>query len=107
MLTTDAIGIRKQLSQSLEAFLPSIMQVNPSIASQLDMFRAQSLATHDSTEKKDPAVSDMNSYMDNVMGLESFQVPEVPIANTRAGLYIYLSAAVRVGPVSDGLCANK
>ncbi|CAP72901.1 uncharacterized protein PODANS_2_3320, partial [Podospora anserina S mat+] len=75
--------------------------VNPSIASQLDMFRAQSLATHDSTEKKDPAVSDMNSYMDNVMGLESFQVPEVPIANTRAGLYIYLSAALVGRPMID------
>ncbi|KAK4177924.1 putative mediator of RNA polymerase II transcription subunit 5 [Triangularia setosa] len=97
-----AKGIRKQLSQSLEAFLPSIMQVNPAIASQLEMFRAQSLATYDSTEKKkDAAVSDMSSYMDNVVGLDSFQVPEIPIANTRAGLYIYLSAALVGRPLID------
>ncbi|KAK0670786.1 putative mediator of RNA polymerase II transcription subunit 5 [Cercophora samala] len=100
-LLPAAKGLRKQLAQSLEAFLPSIMQVNPSIASQLEMFRAQSLVTYDSIEKKDAAVSDMNSYMDNVMGLESFQVPEIPIVNTRAGLYIYLSAALVGRPMID------
>ena len=39
-------------------------------------------------------MSEMNSYMDNLIGLERFQVPEIPMVNSRAGLYIYLNAAV-------------
>lgn len=75
------------------------MQISPDIAAQLEMFRAQHLAPFgSSTDKKDAAaVSDMNSYMDSMMTLDTFQVPEVPIINTRAGLYIYLSAAVSLG----------
>lgn len=90
-----AKAVRKHLSHSLEAFIPSVMHISPDFAGRLDMFRTQTLATFDPADKKDAAaVSDINSYMDNLMGLDSFQVSEIPIVNTRAGLYIYFSAGV-------------
>lgn len=74
--------------------MPLVMQVSSDVAGQLELFRTQTLAKFLPAEKKDAAVSDMNNYMDNLLGLDSFQVPEVPLVNSRAGLYIYLSAAV-------------
>lgn len=88
------IDARKQLADGLETFVPTIMQTAHEIASRLELFRTETLASFEPVDRKDSAVSDMNSYMDNLIGLERFQVPEIPIVNSRAGLYIYLDAAV-------------
>ena len=82
------------LLDSLERFVPLIMQMPPEIAGRLERFRTETLAALVPSEKKDAAVSGMNNYMDNLIGLENFQVPEVPVVNSRAGLYVYLNAAV-------------
>ncbi len=35
----------------------------------------------------------MNGLLD-LMGPDNLRIPEIPVVNTRAGLYIYLNAAV-------------
>jgi mediator of RNA polymerase II transcription subunit 5 len=80
------------------AFTPSIMQALPDVAGRLEMFRAQTLGKFLPSEKKE---SELSSYMDNLIGLDSLQVSEVPILNTRAGLYIYLSAAVSLAALEQ------
>ena len=67
------------------------MHTLPELAARLEGFRSRILGSHLQT-KKDSA--EANTYMDSLIGLDSVQVPEVPIVNSRAGLYIYLSAAV-------------
>lgn len=94
--TDVVIDTRRQLADGLEAFVPTIMQSQSTheIASRLEVFRTGTLASFEPDERKESAVSDMGNYMDNLIGLERFQVPEIPIVNSRAGLYIYLNAAV-------------
>ncbi|KAK4223951.1 putative mediator of RNA polymerase II transcription subunit 5 [Podospora fimiseda] len=94
-------SIRKHLANSLETFIPHVMQVNPNFATRLDLFRTQHLVIYESIEKKEAAIAEINSYMDSLMGLDSFQVSEIPILNTRAGLYIYISAALVGRPLVD------
>ncbi|KAK3325677.1 mediator complex, subunit Med5 [Apodospora peruviana] len=93
---------REQLCDNLEGFIPTIIQTSHEIASRLDLFRTETLASFEPvTDKKDTAISEMNSYMDNLIGLERFQVPEIPVVNSRAGLYIYLNAALVGRPLID------
>jgi len=72
--------------------MPSIMEIPAEFISRLEQFRTQTLASFDPDEKKD--TTEVNSYMD-MIGLDSFQVPVIPTENSRAGLYIYVHAAVR------------
>ncbi len=88
------IGICKMLSDAMKAFLPCVMQLLPVLVNHLELFRTDVLGKYLPAEKKDAA--EVNSYMDSLIGLDSLQVPEVPIVNSRAGLYIYLSAAVSI-----------
>ncbi|KAK3373899.1 mediator complex, subunit Med5 [Lasiosphaeria ovina] len=97
----EAKELRKQLSDSLDVYVPSLMQAPSEIASRIEHFRSQTLASFDPTDKKDTAVSEMNRYMDNLIGLDSFQVPEIQLDNSRAGLYIYLNAALVGRPLVD------
>lgn len=86
---------RKALSESLAVFVPSIMQSASQIAGRLELFRTETLASFDPVDKKkESANAEMDDILDSTVGLENFVVPEMPIANTRAGLYIYLNAAV-------------
>lgn len=68
----------------------------PPIAAQLDQFRTETLGKYLPAEKKEAA--EANSYMDSLIGLDNVQLAEVPVVNSRAGLYIYLSAAVSLCP---------
>ena len=102
----------------MTAFSPSIMPLAPEVVGPLEQFRTQTLTAFLPPDKKEAVVSGMNSYMDNLMGLDNFQVPELPIFNSRAGLYIYLNAAVStrspaqlfplltVNSLSDGPCST-
>jgi mediator of RNA polymerase II transcription subunit 5 len=74
------------------------MHVMPDVAGRLELFRTETLCRFLPSERKE---AELNSYVDNLIGLDSFQVPEIPVVNTRAGLYIYLSAAVSVGDMDS------
>jgi mediator of RNA polymerase II transcription subunit 5 len=47
---------------------------------------------------QEAAEAQVYEVFDQTVGLDSFQVRELPIENTRAGLYIYLNAAVSAAP---------
>lgn len=64
------------------------------------MFRSQTLASFEPVDKqKEAAEAQVYEVFDQTVGLDSFQVRELPIENTRAGLYIYLNAAVSAAPI--------
>jgi mediator of RNA polymerase II transcription subunit 5 len=85
-------GTCKMLSDALRRFMPWVMQVSPDLAMRLDMFRTHTLCTNLPADKKE--ADEATSYMDGLINLDNVQIPEVPVVNSRAGLYIYLSAAV-------------
>jgi mediator of RNA polymerase II transcription subunit 5 len=65
------------------------------IAARLEMIRSQTLASFEPVDKtKDAEDTQVLDVYDQTVGLESFQIQELPIENTRAGLYLYLNAAV-------------
>lgn len=75
--------------------MPSILQSASQIAGRLEHFRTETLASFDPVEKgKDIVKSDMDELLDSTIGLDSLVVPDLQITNSRAGLYVYLNAAV-------------
>ncbi|KAK4147148.1 mediator of RNA polymerase II transcription subunit 5 [Dichotomopilus funicola] len=92
-------GVCKWLSEALRVFVPCIMQGLPAMATRLEIFRTDVLGKHLPRKKKD--VEDVDSYVDSFIDMDSFQVPELPVVNSRAGLYIYLSAALVGRPMLD------
>lgn len=90
---------RKVLAQNLANFVPTLHLGNSitekDILEKLEHFRTVTLASLDPIdEKKQAADATMNEMLDSAMGLEHYVVDEIPVANTRAGLYIHLSALV-------------
>ncbi|KAH9883338.1 mediator complex subunit Med5 [Xylariomycetidae sp. FL2044] len=99
----SAKGARKALSESLASFVPSILQSASQIAGRLELFRTETLASFESvTDKKkdDTQHPDIEQLMSQ-MGLDNIVIPELPITNSRAGLYIYLNAALVGRPLID------
>lgn len=94
------IDARKALSESLTEFVPSILQSSSQIAARLELFRTETLAGFEPVEKKETAGTGIDDLLDSTMGLDNFVIPELPIANSRAGLYIYLNAAVSLSTPS-------
>lgn len=94
---------RKALSESLGSFIPSIMQSGASqIAERLESFRTGTLASFEPMDKKNEAAkAQFDDLMDATLGLDNLAVPELPVINTRAGLYIYLNAALVGRPLID------
>lgn len=89
---------RKELSDALGNFVPTIMQSAEQISQRLVQFRTETLAGFEPVDKaKAAANADMDDFLDSTMGLDSLVVPEIPISNTRAGLYIYLNSLVSQG----------
>lgn len=65
------------------------------IAERLESFRTGTLASFEPMDKKNEAAkAQFDDLMDATLGLDNLAVPELPVINTRAGLYIYLNAAV-------------
>lgn len=86
---------RHALSDSLAVFVPSIIQSAQAVAAKLEMFRTQTLASFEPVDKKAQAAkAEIDDILDSTMGLDTLAIPEIRITNSRAGLYIYLSAAV-------------
>ena len=88
--------VRKDLSASLANFVPTL-QLVPQITEKLEQFRTQTLADLEPMDKKkQDANAAMDDLLDSTVGLENFVVADIPISNTRAGLYVYLNAAVSI-----------
>ena len=88
-------ALRKHLVQRLTDFLPTVKiqsVADAQIVTRLDAFRSRVLPGWDPKKEGEPV--EEPSYVDTLIGLENFQVPPMPIVHTRAGLYIYLNAAV-------------
>ncbi|KAF4446383.1 hypothetical protein F53441_9951 [Fusarium austroafricanum] len=97
----DYSDVRREMSASLASFLPTL-QLVPQITDKLELFRTEILASSDPADKKKQvANAAMDELLDSTVGLESFAVTDMPISNTRAGLYIYLNAALIARPLLD------
>ena len=100
------------LFERLEAFALGLGQTSPEVAGRLEMLRTRTLAALDPADTKqnntDSALDTTIMGMDNLMsGLDSFEIVDIAMAYSRAGLYIYLNAAVRhPAPSSTWLCLS-
>ncbi|WZH44941.1 mediator complex subunit Med5 [Fusarium acuminatum] len=97
-----AKDVRKELSTSLASFVPTL-QLVPQITDRLELFRTEILhANSDAADKKKQvANAAMDELLDSTVGLNNFPVALINISNTRAGLYIYLNAALIARPLLD------
>ncbi len=86
-------GVRKALLDSLVSFVPTLQ--NPPVAERLEVFRATLASFEPAAKSKDTAAKGVEELLDSTVGLDSVILSELPIANSRAGLYIYLDACVR------------
>ncbi|OTA85473.1 hypothetical protein M434DRAFT_400191 [Hypoxylon sp. CO27-5] len=96
-----AKSTRRALSESLASFIPSIIQSASQIATRLELFRTETLASFEPPDKKKDATNPVIDDMESTMALDNFVVPEMPIVNSRAGLYIYLNACLVGRPLID------
>ncbi|TDZ22610.1 Mediator of RNA polymerase II transcription subunit 5 [Colletotrichum orbiculare MAFF 240422] len=100
----ESKSTRKALSESLANFVPTIMQNAGPIATRLDMFRTSTLAGFEPIdEQKNTTNAEIEDLFDSAVALENFVVSDLPIINTRAGLYIYLNAALVARPLFDDM----
>ncbi|PFH60514.1 hypothetical protein XA68_10828 [Ophiocordyceps unilateralis] len=97
-----AKDVRKDLSQSLTGFMHTL-QPAPGFIERLDMFRSETLARLDPPFKKKQADAStaMDELLEPALRLDNFVVPDMPISNSRAGLYVYLNAALVGRPLID------
>ncbi|KAI0398259.1 mediator of RNA polymerase II transcription subunit 5 [Xylariaceae sp. FL0594] len=94
--------VRRVLSESLTSFIPSILQSSSQIATRLELFRTETLASFEPVDKSKKDVSNMEMEdLESSMALDSIVIPEIPIVNSRAGLYIYLNACLVGRPLID------
>lgn len=83
--------VRKAMLASLVDFVPTLQ--NSSIAERLELFRS-TIASFEPADKTKDAAKGIDELLDSAVGHESVMLPELHIANSRAGLYIYLNACV-------------
>ena len=93
--------VRKQLSKTLASFEP-LLQNSPLSAARIAVFRTQTLVQIEPVDKKERAADkEIEDILDEATGLESMVVVDLPVMNSRAGLYIYLNSLVST------LCCTK
>ncbi|KAM0324190.1 hypothetical protein ACHAQA_008384 [Verticillium albo-atrum] len=93
---------RKAMSESLATFVPTIMHNAGQIATRLDHFRTNTLASFEPVQAGKPlAHPELDQLFESGVELNNFVIPELPVANSRAGLYIYLNAALVGRPLID------
>jgi mediator of RNA polymerase II transcription subunit 5 len=83
--------VRKAMLQGLADFVPTLQTT--SIADRLELFRATA-ASFEPVDKAKDAAKGIDELLNSAVGHESLMLSELHIANTRAGLYIYLNACV-------------
>ncbi|KAI2623165.1 Med5-domain-containing protein [Hypoxylon sp. NC1633] len=96
-----AKATRRALSESMASFIPSIIQGASQIAGRLELFRTETLASFEPADKKKDDIIPIMSEIETTMALDNFVVPDLPSVNSRAGLYIYLNAALVGRPLID------
>lgn len=92
-------ALRKDLSKALASFVPLLLQKSAQTAARLEIFRTETLVTIEPVDKKamaaDKAIEDiLDESIGLAPGLDNMVVEEVPIVNSRAGLYVYLNSLV-------------
>lgn len=90
-------GMGQQLSKMLASFVPLLLHTSPHNAAKLELFRTQTLVAIEPVDKKDVSANkEIDELLDEGMGLgiDSVVVVELPIMNSRAGLYVYLNSLV-------------
>ncbi|EQK98130.1 Mediator of RNA polymerase II transcription subunit 5 [Ophiocordyceps sinensis CO18] len=94
--------VRKELSQSLTDFMHTLQHA-PGVVERLEVFRSETLGRLDSVDKNSQAAANaaMDELLDPAVGLDNLVIPDMLIPNTRAGLYVYLNAALAGRPVID------
>lgn len=71
------------------------MQNASQIAARLELFRTETLAGFEPIDKKKEAANaEMDELLDETLGLQNLSIPDLHVDRSRAGLYIYLNAAV-------------
>lgn len=99
-LTGMLLEVRRAMLASLVNFVPTLQ--NSSIAERLELFRS-TIASFEPADKTKDAAKGIDELLDSAVGHESVMLPELHIANSRAALYIYLSACVSEAASTHGL----
>ncbi|KAE8446984.1 hypothetical protein EG329_011466 [Mollisiaceae sp. DMI_Dod_QoI] len=97
---------RKELSKTLASFVPLLLQNSAQAAARLEVFRTETLVAIEPMDKKemaaDKAIEDiLDESIGIAQGVDNMVVEEVPIVNSRAGLYIYLNSLLVARPLID------
>ena len=88
---------RKELKDALASFVPLLLQNSPQSAQRLEVFRTQTILAIEPVDKKERAADkEIEEILEEGMGMgiENMVVADVPIVNSRAGLYVYLNSLV-------------
>jgi mediator of RNA polymerase II transcription subunit 5 len=101
-------GTTAQLSKALADFISLLMPSHPPTAGRLELFRSQTLVAMEPLEKKSSSSNAIDDMLEEGLnlGMDNLVVADVPSINSRAGLYIYLSALVCHSFVSNMSCTN-
>ncbi|QUC18912.1 uncharacterized protein UV8b_03153 [Ustilaginoidea virens] len=96
-----ARGFRKHLSNSLSGFMQTLQHAP--FVDRLEIFRSDTLAKLDPVDKKKQAAANaaMDELLETTMGVDNFVIPDLPISNTRAALYVFLNASLAGRPLID------
>ncbi|KAI9646513.1 mediator complex subunit [Ciborinia camelliae] len=97
-------GTGVDLGKALAGFVPLLLQSSPQNAQRLDVFRTQTLITILPVDKKERAANaEINEILDSTIGMniDSIVITELPVVNSRAGLYIYLNSLLVGRPLID------
>ncbi|KAH9210955.1 mediator complex, subunit Med5 [Leptodontidium sp. 2 PMI_412] len=97
---------RRNMGKALEGFVPLLLQCSPQGAARLEVFRTETLVALQPVEIKQPkagADKEIDDILDGELelGVDSMVVEELPVINTRAGLYVYFNALLVARPLID------
>ncbi len=101
---------RQALRKALEGFVPLLVQSSPQSANRLEVFRTETLAVIEPVEKikgvESAASKEIEDILEESMGIgggvEGMVVADMPVVNSRAGLYVYLNSLVSSSPQTFG-----
>ncbi|ESZ90859.1 hypothetical protein SBOR_8751 [Sclerotinia borealis F-4128] len=97
-------GTGMDLGKAMAGFVPLLLQSSPQNAQRLDVFRNQTLITILPVDKKERAAdAEINEILDSTIGMniDSIVIDDLPVVNSRAGLYIYLNSLLVGRPLID------
>ncbi|KAI9049255.1 hypothetical protein LZ554_007102 [Drepanopeziza brunnea f. sp. 'monogermtubi'] len=97
---------RLELGKALAGFVPLLIESSPQSAGRLEIFRTETLISFEPPEPNEPKTGADKEIEDMLQaglepGVDSMVVEELPVVNTRAGLYIYLNSLLVARPLVD------